>query len=171
MPALDSNVPHKWYGDGAITITDGSGNTVTAGVQFFQDCTWSETAAPYTEAKNRGKRPSVPVAMKTGDGQCEVTMSFLVTSLKGNSTVHPYEAITRTGAASAWTSVIDGDKYAVQIDVTYNSSAGSVGGTGGGTQTVRHPYCIPTSVDPNHQDGLLAVEASFDGLYGSPTIL
>ena len=168
---LDSTVPHIWYGDGAITITDGSGNTVDATVKFVQECSWSETKPPFTEAKNRGKRLATPVAMQIGDGECELTMSFQVTSLKGSATVHPYEAINQSGAAAAWTSVIDGDKYALQIDVVYDSSAGSQGGSGGGSQKARFPYSNPTSCSLSHVDGMLTVECTFSVLADAPTIL
>ncbi|MEL6347722.1 MAG: hypothetical protein AAFV53_31745 [Myxococcota bacterium] len=143
MANLDSSVPHYWSGGGTLVLEDGSGNSIT--VTFMQGTfSWSETGRDYTEAMERERHASVPVLIETGDGNVTGQFSFLITSFKGNSNVHPYEALTFSGNASGWTSTSSGTKKSLRARLTVDSTQ-----AGGGLQQALFNHLVPTSVDPD----------------------
>lgn len=167
MAASDSTTAFSQV-DGAAVFSDGTATPNTLTVGFVQaDVAWTVEGAPYTEARVRNKHHSTPVLRKTGDGNVTGSMSLLVTSLKGDTAVTPYEFLTRTGGASAYKSTANGDKYAIKIAVTFNATD-----AGGASQTVTFAYVVPTSikVDPAGGDGLMMLSFDFTDHENAPTV-
>ena len=172
MANLDSSFPHKFAG-ATLVISDGAGSPASVTVTFKQGTiSWTETGRTYTEAREAGRHASVsgkPVLIETDDTDVTGSFTALVTSFKGSSNTHPYEALTFSGNASAWTSTAGGSKTAIKLVLTVDSSGED---STGGSQTVTFAYAVPTevSVDAACGDGLFQLSCSFTDHENRPTL-
>ena len=109
------------------------------------------------------------VLIETDDTDVTGSFNALVTSFKGSSNTHPYEALTFSGNASAWTSTAGGSKTAIKLVLTVDSSGEDATG---GSQTVTFAYAVPTevSVDAAGGDGLFQLSCSFTDHENRPTL-
>lgn len=156
MAAINSttnHTPFRWPGSGDITVYDGGGNSCTA--HLIGSFDWTENGRAYVEIMERRRHQATPVLEETDDGTVEITISARITSMKGNSTVHLFEALRFTGAAASWTSVASGTKKALRLVATYTKPDGS-------TQTATFAACIPTSiaVTSDGEDGFAQLDAT-----------
>ena len=164
MANLDSSIPFKISGGGTLALEDGGANSIT--VTFIQaEITWTETGRQWVEGRSRDRHEAVPVALEVGDSNVEGSFQFLVTSWRGAANVHPYEALSFTGNASAWTTTAAGSKKALKATYTTDSTA-----DGGGSQTVIFAYMIPTDLEKGDVDGLLSLTGNFTDLENRPTM-
>lgn len=165
MAVLDGTAPHKSSGSGTVVWTDGSGSTCTA--TFVQsELSWTQVGRKWVEARSRDRHETIPISIELGDNNVEGQITMLISSYKGSANTHPYEAVTFSGNASAWTSVGTGSKKSLKCVLTQNSTA-----DGGGSQTITFAYWIPTSVavDPAGGEGLALMTVAFVDLENAPT--
>lgn len=152
MANLDSSIGFA-NATGSLAIEDGGGNSIN--VDFRQGSfTFEVPGREYTEQKEAGRRAGggAPILIEGGDQDVTGQFSFVVTSVRGSSNVHPYEALTFSGNASGWTSTARGDKKALKLTFTLNSTAG-----GGGQQTLTYNYAVTTNAafDSAGVDGII----------------
>lgn len=167
MSVLDTSIPPGNYDISSVTVTDGSGSSVS--VTFRGNISWSYGRGEWVEATNGGHHASTPVAMKVRDGNCKISLSGKPTSFLGSSNTHILEALTRTGNAASWTTTGAGTQHMFSLAVTIDTSAA----TGGGSQTLTWAYCLldadGLSVDAPEGD-LLGFTAAITALQEKPTI-
>lgn len=164
MAAIDSSTtPFKWPGSGNITISDGGANTLN--MTLIGSFSYEEPGRTKVEVRERRRHQATPVVLETDDGDVSISISGKVTSLLGSGNVHPYEAFTQSGNASAWTSVGSGDAYQFQIVATATHPDGS-------TQTATFAYCTLNSISVNFdgEDGQMTFEATLTDYENAPTI-
>lgn len=118
---LTDGVVHK-FSDGTLEIHDGSTNDIT--VEFSEaSLTWSKSISNVWHS-DRGV-----LDHRRAGHQEPVTVSFSVkyTALYGQSTETPYEALTKTGLAAAWTSTTaaSSDVYSVDIVLVVDDAIGT----------------------------------------------
>jgi hypothetical protein len=165
MPALDSSIPHVWAGAAAITI-EGDGASESTSFIFEGTFTWTQVGRTAVESRKRGRHHETkPVVVETDDGDVAISMSGEITSYLGSSSTYPYEAFTKSGTASSWTSTVDGGAHAVRL--VYRSLEPE----SGATQTATFNYCHPDSVkiDPKGSDGKAMLEVELTDYENKPT--
>ena len=157
MAAHDGNgIPKYFRGGGSGKIIDGSGNEVA--FEFEQTMlTWEVIGRTKTEARSRGRHESTPVIVENEDSNIALSLDFYITTFSGSSAVSPYEAMTQTGQASAWTSTAAGNAYCFKIEMTFNNTGG-----GGGSQTVTFDYVSKESISISENENF--VQGSFSGI-------
>lgn len=165
MAQLDSTIPTKWAGSGTLVLQEGGGNTVT--ITFEQGTfQWSYTGREYTEAMARGRHYGTPVLVETTDSNVTGSFSFLPCSFYGSASVTPYEMMTFTGGAAAYTTIAAGSKKALRATLTINKTEESES-----NQTATFAYCVFTfDVDMAAADGLSQIDCSFTDHENYPTI-
>lgn len=165
MASFDQNgIPFKGVVTTA-TLADGGANSLV--LTLVQgSITWTEPGRAWTEAKERGRHQSTPVAVETDDGNCSGSCSFLVDSWAGSGSETPYEFLTFTGLAAAFASTAAGGRKAFKLTVTMPSTV-----DGGGSQTAVFAYCVLDSIDVDDSgtEGLTTLTFSFTDLENRPT--
>jgi hypothetical protein len=167
MADLDSSVPLKRIGTTALLIEDGTTPTANSVSVIFEG-TFSATVTgrAVVEATSQGRHKSTPVLVETTSGTVALTLDGHITSLKGNSNTHIYEALTRTGTASSWATTGDGDAYMLKITATFVQSKQ----TTPATQTLVFAYCHPDSIQIGAgPDDAVTFSASFTDYEDYPT--
>lgn len=165
MSTSDTQIPFSKI-DGLLRVINGAGLSLE--IIFVQsDLDWKEEGAPYTEAKTRNKHQATPILRKTGDGNVTGSAKLLVTSFRGATVVTPYEVLTDTGLASAYTSTAAGDRKAKKLEFYVDASAAA-----GASQTVAFNFAVVTnvSVSPGGEDGLFGLSFDFVDHEERPTI-
>ena len=143
MASLDSSTPLKRIGTTALAVADGttpSANTIS--VIFEGSISFTVSGRSVIEAMSQGRHKTTPVVVETQDQVTTVEFDGYITSFKGSSNTHIYEALTRTSTAASWVTTSDGDGYTVQLTVTYLESKAS----GAATQTLTFAFAHPDSV-------------------------
>tara|TARA_R110000824_G_scaffold78962_10_gene199085 strand:+ start:1162 stop:1680 length:519 start_codon:yes stop_codon:yes gene_type:complete len=162
MANLDAVVPFK-NTNGVLTLIDGTGTPNTLAITFRQGTiSYSETGRAYVEAMEAGRHiAAAPVLVDTDDGNVTGSFSMLVTSFRGSSAVTPYEFLTFTLGAAAFTTTAKGSKPAIKMTFVVDST-GEAGGSGG-SQTITFNYAVINSVDLDSggADGLFQMSVSF----------
>lgn len=146
MADLDTSIPHK-FATSSVVIKDGTTPTPNSITMTLKQGTisWTETGREYAEAMEAGRHVSgAPVLQETNDTNVTLNLTGLITSFKGNSNTHPYEAFTFSGNAASWVSTATGSKKSLLIEATFDSTED---GSTGGSQTVSFAYAVPTSVE------------------------
>ena len=170
MASLDAVVPFK-NSNGVLTLLDGTGTPNTLQITFRQGTlSYSETGRAYVEAMEAGRHVSAaPVLVETDDGNVSGLFTLLVTSFKGSSNVTPYEFLTFTSGASAYTTTAKGSKPAIKMTFVVDST-GEAGGSGG-SQTITFAYAVINSIDLDSggADGLFQMSVSFTDHENRPT--
>lgn len=166
MAALDSSTPLKRIGTTALLITDGSSSPNSISVIFEGSFSATINGRAVVEATSQGRHKTTPVVVETTDGTISLEFDGHITSLKGSSNTHVYEALTNTGTASAWEGTADGDAYTLKLTVTFIETKQS----GAATQTLVFAHCHPDSVqiDAGTEDGV-RFSASFTDFENYPT--
>jgi hypothetical protein len=143
MADLDSSTPLKRIGTTALLIKDGTTPTANSvSVIFEGSFSATVTGRAVVEATSQGRHKTTPVLVETTSGTVALEFDGHITSLKGASNTHIYEALTRTGTAASWVSTGDGDAYTVEIVATFLESKQ----TGAATQTLTFAFCHPDSI-------------------------
>lgn len=168
MADLDSATPLKPQSGTAVVINDGTSPSALTLTAIFQgNFNWTVNGKPGVESLNQNTHKSTPVVTEVGDTTVSLTMEGTITSLKGSSNTHVYEALTRTGNASAWVPTNDGDDYCVEIVFTVLESKNS----GAASQTITFAYCKLESIQVTaNVDNVLTFSASFTDYENAPTI-
>ncbi|MEL6344731.1 MAG: hypothetical protein AAFV53_16560 [Myxococcota bacterium] len=164
MAAIDGLAPFSWPGAGAILIEDGAGNSASG---IFEGAfSFEATGRASSEARNRGRHLSIPVEVEGDDGDVSISLSGLLTSMKGINRVHPYEAMTFTQGAAAWVSVGRGNKKMFRLTVT------ALDPDSGATQQVRFSFCKLDSISCDFvgESGKATFEASITDRENYPTV-
>lgn len=167
MSALDTTIPPGIYDVTSITVADGSGNSVA--VPYIGTISWTTGRGNWVEARNRGRHASTPVAMKTADGDCKISLNGKATSFAGSSNTHILEALQGSGNAAAWTTTGVGTAKMFSIAVIIDTSSA----TGGGSQTLTWTYCLldEGGLNVEASDGdTVTFSASITALQETPTV-
>jgi len=167
MAALDSSAPHTYSGATALRVYDGTGTPLDADIIFEGTFSWTEVGRSVSEARTRDRRKSTPVLIEGGDNDISISMSGKITSYLGDGNTHIYEALRRSGNASAWVKTAAGTAHSFDLD--FVALAGSDGTT---VQTLTFPYCHLASlkVDPAGEGNMHAFEAEIICHANQPTI-
>jgi hypothetical protein len=168
MASLDSSTPLKRIGTTALAVADGTTPTANSiSVIFEGSISFTVSGASVIEATSQGKHKTTPVVVETQDQVTSIEFDGYITSFKGSSNTHIYEALTRTGTASSWKTTSDGDGYCVKLTVTYLESKA----TSPSTQEVVFAFAHPDSVqiEAGTEDAV-RFSASFTNYENYPTV-
>lgn len=167
MSDLDSSTPLKRIGTTALLIEDGTTPTANSiSVIFEGSLSATISGRAVVEATSQGRHKATPVVVETTSGTVSLEFDGHITSLKGSSNTHIYEALTKTGTASSWKGTVDGDAYCLKITATFLQTAQA----SPATQTLVFAHCHPDSVqiDAGTEDGV-RFSASFTDYEDYPT--
>lgn len=150
--------------DGQLFIESGGADSIEC--QLVQmDPDWTEEGETYVEARVRNQHQSTVVLRKTGDGNCSLSLDILISSFRSLTSVTPYEALTGTGLASAWTAAGLGDRHNVRLRFLLSAT-----GAGGAAQTITFPVCVAANTKVGKSDGLYHLTSDITAFCTSPTI-
>ena len=164
MAALDNSTTPFKVALTTIVVSDGGSNSLTLCLEQGSSITWSETGRTVAEAQVRGRHQTTPVLLETTDGNVTGSVTLLVSSWKGSSNVHPYEAMTLTGNAAAWATTAIGSGRTLKWLVTTNSTVDE-----GGSQAATFAYVHSDSIEVGEQEGLYSMTVSFTDFENRPT--
>jgi len=127
-------MPARTIRDGTLTIKDGTGTPLEVTVALEEgDLSWTAR----TPANIINDRGVIDHARKAPDEPMEVSFSCIFQSLSKHASTTPYDALTRTGGASAWVNVLaDTDVWAVDLEFV-------IVDPGGGSETLTFSNFIP----------------------------
>lgn len=167
MADLDSTIPLKRIGTTAIVINDGTPSTpLTVSGIYEGGIQFTINGRAVAEARSQGRYKSTPVIVETTDGVSTIELEGMLTSLKGDSNLHLYELLTRTGNGSAAVSTADGDGMCFEIVITFIQAVQS----SPATQTLTFAYChLDTLNITASTEDSVSFTASFTNYENVPT--
>ena len=165
MANLDnSTAPFKANLTGVKLLSgDSTPETLLLALLQGSTITWNEVGRTAVEARDRGRHQSTPCIEETDDGDITGSLVLEVTSWKGSSNVHPYEAMTHTGNAAAWKNTANGGAVTLEMQVSMNSTV-----DGGGLQTATFKYVRFTDIAVGEQEKLHTITANFTAYENRP---
>ena len=157
-------MPVRSLRDGTIKIADNAGtggaNVITVAVEEG-DLSFTERH-PANIVLDRGV---IDHARKANDEPVELSFSIRFQYFLGGGVINPYEALTKTSGAAAWTSdLANTDVYAVVIEFTIDDPAG------GADEVLTFANFIPEEISFTEGDPHDSLSVSGRAVITAPTI-